>query len=98
MVPGTRRLSASFGIGIIQLDLEEPNSSTVLVPSRERGELDWDTLNKLSIMNKDVLDLLKRIKKDLQAKEVRRDNYDRILGPDELVASIAGIAGSPAAP
>ncbi len=83
-----RRLAASFGIGIIQLDLEEPDSSNILVPARERDALDWDALNKLA-MNKDVLDILKRIKNDLQTKEIRPEGYDPILRPEELIASIS---------
>ena len=47
-----RRLSASFGIGVIELDIEDPNSSHVLVPARERDALDWDALNKVA-MNKE---------------------------------------------
>ena len=82
-----RRLSASFGIGIIKLDLEDPGSSTILVPARRRDPMDWDALNKLA-MNKDVQTLLKRINKDLQTKEIRKEDYDKILGPEELIASI----------
>ena len=82
-----RRLSSSFGIGIIELDIEDPNSSHVLVPAKERDALDWGALNKVA-MNKDVQDLLKRIRTDLRAKEVRVEEYDKILQTDELVASI----------
>jgi hypothetical protein len=82
-----RRLSASFGIGIIELDIEDPTSSHVLVPAKERETLDWDALNKVA-MNKDVQDLLKRIGTDLRAKEVRVEEYDKIVAPEELVASI----------
>jgi len=82
-----RRLSASFGIGIIELDIEDPNSSSVLFPARDRDAVDWDALNKLA-MNKDVADLLKRIRNDLQGKEVLKELYDKILTPDELVSSI----------
>jgi uncharacterized protein len=49
--------------------------------------MDWDALNKLA-MNKDVQALLKRIKKDLQTKEIRREDFDKLLGPEELRASI----------
>jgi hypothetical protein len=82
-----RRLSASFGIGIIELDIEDPNSSHVLVPAREREALDWDALNKVA-MNKDVQDLLKRIRNDLQTQEIRWEEYDKIIQPEELLASI----------
>jgi hypothetical protein len=82
-----RRLSASFGIGIIELDVEDPNASHVLVPAKEREALDWDALNKVA-MNGDVQDLLKRIGTDLRAKEVRLEEYDKVLGTEDLVAAI----------
>ena len=82
-----RRLSASFGIGIIELDIEDPDSSHVLVPARERDALDWDALNKVA-MNKDMQDLLKRIRNDLQTKEIRKEGYDKIFSPEELLSSI----------
>jgi hypothetical protein len=71
-----RRLSAAFGIGILSLSLDDPDSSEILAPARERA-IDWDTLNKLT-MNKDVAELLRRIKNDLQTKEVVREKYDSI--------------------
>lgn len=82
-----RRLSASFGIGIIELDIEDPNSSHVLVPAKEREAMDWDALNKVA-MNSDVRDLLRRICKDLVAKEIRSEEYDKVLQPEALIASI----------
>ncbi len=82
-----RRLSTSFGIGIIELDIEEPDSSRVLVPAREKEALNWDALDKLA-MNPDVQNLLKRIRSDLMTGEVRSELYDKVLSPEELVASI----------
>lgn len=82
-----RRLSAAFGIGIISISLEDPDSTEILAPARERDSIDWDTLNKLT-MNKDVTELLKRIKNDLQAKEVIREKYDTVLSPGELMKTI----------
>jgi len=87
-----RRLSASFKIGIIQLDLEEPDSSSVLFPAREREAVDWDALNKLA-MNKDVEEILKRFSNDFSTKEIRKEGYDKILNSEELVNSIQPIKG-----
>jgi hypothetical protein len=50
-----RRLSTSFGIGIIALDIEDADSSAILIPAKERPSLDWDTLNKLAKMNQMLL-------------------------------------------
>jgi hypothetical protein len=82
-----RRLSGSFGIGVIRIALDDPDSSEVLFPARERDSIDWDTLNKLT-MNKDADDLLVRIKNDLHTKEVIQEKYDRILSRDDLAKSV----------
>jgi hypothetical protein len=78
-----KRLSTSFGIGIIRLDVEDPNASEIILPAREKDLLDWDTINKLT-MNKDFKEFLKRIRIDLQSKEIRKEMYDRILSETEL--------------
>jgi hypothetical protein len=82
-----RRLSASFGIGVIRIALDDPDSSEVLFPAREKDIIDWDTLNKLT-MNKDVEELLVRIRNDLHTKEVIREKYDAILSQDDLAKKV----------
>lgn len=82
-----RRLSAAFGIGVIALSLDDPDSSEVLFPAREREAIDWETLNKLT-MNADVLELLTRIKNDLQTKEIITEKYDPVPTAEQLAKSI----------
>ncbi len=78
------RLSTSFGIGIIRLELEAPENSEVTFPAKERTQVDWNTVNKLATMNKDVKQLLVRFKNDLNNKEVTKEQYDTILSAEEL--------------
>ncbi|WP_373513096.1 COG2958 family protein [Persicitalea sp.] len=78
------RLSTSFGIGIIKLDIENPLSSEVILPARTRDNLDWETVNKLTL-NKDFKDFLKRIKNDLTSNEIRKEKYDKVFEPEELI-------------
>ena len=78
------RLSTSFGIGIIKLDVENPLSSEVILPARTRENLDWETMNKLTF-NRDFKDFLKRIKNDLTSNEIRKEEYDRIYEPEDLM-------------
>ncbi len=85
-----RRLSAAFGIGVISLSVEDPDSSEVLFPAREREAIDWETLNKLT-MNADVLELLTRIKNDLQTKEIITEKYDPVPTADQLTKSLKKI-------
>jgi hypothetical protein len=80
-----KRLSSSFGIGIIQLDIEDPDSTQTILPARSRENVDWETVNKLAGMNQDFRDFLKRIKTDITSREVRRELYDRVLSKEELL-------------
>lgn len=81
------RLSSSFGIGVIKLDLDDPDSSEIMLPAELKDTLDWDTVNKLS-MNQDFRDFLKRVKVDLSSNEIRKEKYDKILDKESLVKSI----------
>ena len=82
------RLSASFGIGIIKVDVEDPDSSEILFPARFKSELDWDTINKLSMENRDFKEFVKRIKIDISSKEVRKEKYDKVSEIEKLKESI----------
>ena len=81
------RLSTSFGIGVIKLDINDPLSSEILLPARTRGVLDWETINKLTL-NRDFKEFLKRIKNDLASNEIRKEKYDRIFESEELIKMI----------
>jgi hypothetical protein len=81
------RLSTSFGIGVIRLDIEDPYSTEIVFPAKSKDAVDYDTVNKLTF-NPDFLDLLKRIKNDIQSREIRREMYDTVLQKDELVKSL----------
>lgn len=83
-----RRLSGLFGIGIIELDTDDPNSSEVLFPAKFKPELDWDTINKLAGENKDFMEFVKRIRIDFSSKEVRREQYDPVEDPTEYYKRI----------
>ena len=76
-----RRLSTSFGVGVIALNLGEPDASEVLFPATNRESLDWDMMNKLATMNPDFRGFMNRIKIDIQSKEIRKEWYDAIPSP-----------------
>lgn len=82
-----RRLSTSFGIGVIQLNLGDPDASEIIYPARARETLDWDAINKLT-MNADFREFLRRVRIDISSKEIRKEKYDRILERDELIKTI----------
>jgi len=71
-----RMLFAAHGIGLIKLDVESPSESQVLIPARERGEIDWDTANRLATENKDFLEYVKLVKQFYQTGEARLVDWD----------------------
>lgn len=83
-----KRLSTAFGIGIIKIDIEDPDSSEVLFPAKFKSELDWDTINKLSMENRDFNEFVKRIKIDISSKEVRKEKYDKVNDVEKLKETI----------
>lgn len=83
------RLSSAFGVGIIKLNILDPDSSELILPARSRESIDWETANKLATMNPDFRDFLKRIRTDIASREVRREMYDKIFDADELLHGLA---------
>ena len=71
-----RMLFAAHGIGLIKLDVENPSESQVLIPARERGEIDWDTANRLATENKDFLAYVKLVRQFYQTGEARLADWD----------------------
>lgn len=77
------RLSTSFGIGIIKLNLEDPNSTEITYPAKFRDALDWETINKLT-MNSDFKEFIKLIKTDIISKKIHLKEYDIIIEEEKL--------------
>ncbi len=82
------RLSTSFGIGVITLDIDDPDSSNIILPAKNKVDLDWETINKLSEDNSDFRNFLRGIKIDLFAKEVRKERYDKVYDSEALIDRI----------
>jgi len=80
-----KRLSTAFGIGVIQLDIDDPDSTEILLPARVKEVVDWDTVNKLSGINRDFREFLRRIRVDMTSREVRKELYDPLMDKDELM-------------
>lgn len=53
-----RMLAALHGIGFIRLDTENPAESQILIPSRERADIDWANCNRLAAENSDFRDVI----------------------------------------
>jgi hypothetical protein len=74
-----QRLASSFGIGIIQLDPLDIDSSRVLYPARQKEALDWETVNKLCEQNSDFEEFLKAVKIDFESRRFHKNEYDSVV-------------------
>ena len=83
-----KRLSTAFGIGVIKLDIDDPDASEITFPAKHKGDLDWDTINKLANDNPDFRKFIKRIKIDLSSKEIRKEKFDKVFEVDKLLERI----------
>ncbi len=73
-----RRLSAAFGIGIIELDKKDPEASLIIVGARYNEQLDWITINKIAGLNPDFKDFITKVGKDSSTKNVSKEWYQKV--------------------
>ena len=78
------RLSTSFGIGVIKLNIEDPHSSEIIFPAKIRDTLDWETINKLT-MNADFKEFITTVKIDITSKKIHKKEYDIVEEIDNLI-------------
>jgi len=71
-----KRLSQSFGIGVIQLDLDEPIDSLILYPAEERSEIDWETVNRISTVNSDFADFIRVVSNSIKINHPALSGFD----------------------
>lgn len=78
------RLSASFGIGMIILDLDDIDSSTVMFPARSKDYLDWETMNKLCEQNEDFETFIDDVQRDYAGKKIHPSEYEDIISDTDF--------------
>ncbi|SET62078.1 COG2958 family protein [Thorsellia anophelis] len=71
-----RMLFAAHGIGLIKLDVENPAESQVLIPAREKDNVDWDMANRLTNENRDFVEYIKLVKQFYQTGEANPRDWD----------------------
>jgi hypothetical protein len=79
------RLSQSFGIGVIQLNIAEPVDSTVLLAAREKSEIDWKTVDRIAALNPDFKEFLNSVAKSVKINQPAMNGFDKLLTDAELV-------------
>ena len=71
-----RMLFSLHGIGLIQIAPENPAESQILIPARERPEVDWTTCNRLTRENKDFRQFIKLVRQFHQTDDPRPKDWD----------------------
>ncbi|MDR5638440.1 HTH domain-containing protein [Thermosynechococcus sp. PP42] len=85
------RLSSSFGIGVIKLDINNPDDSVILIPAREKEFVDINTMNRLAAINPNFREFLRGIKNELTSREIRKEWSDRVLSAEALIQSMINV-------
>lgn len=79
-----RRLNNAFGIGIIRLNPVNISQSDILFTSKERKNLDWDTIERLADENEDFRTFIADVAADTTDNDKRlRGDYDKYFVDDE---------------
>lgn len=71
-----RLLAASYGIGLIRLNVDDPSESEILIPARERADIDWDACNRLTLENTDFRNFISWIRQFHQTDNARVGDWD----------------------
>lgn len=71
-----RMLTSLHGIGVIRLDADNPTESEIIIPAKERVEIDWNTANRLVSENKDFLDYVELVRQFYQTENPRTKDWD----------------------
>jgi hypothetical protein len=88
------RLSQSFGIGVIQLNISNPDDCTVLLAPRKNSELDWQTVDRIAAVNPDFGGFISSVAKSVKINHLTVDGFDKILTDIELEVHLKKIQGN----
>jgi len=72
-----RMLSGLHGIGVIRLDVDNVAESQIMIPARERSEIDWSTVSRLVDENSHFNKYIKLIRQFYQTGDPRPNDWDR---------------------
>ncbi|NDW15457.1 HrgA protein [Alteromonas genovensis] len=72
-----RMLSALHGIGVILLNHENPSESEMMLPSKSRADVDWQSVNRILVENSDFKDYIELVSTYYQTGRVRARDWNR---------------------
>ena len=85
LISELRRLNNAFGIGIIKLDPENISESEILIPSKIKPEIDWNTIEILLKKNDNFKNFMEIVRGDIALGRVANLlNYDKVMSDEEF--------------
>lgn len=73
-----RMLSSLHGIGVILLNPENPSESEMMLPSKPRPEVDWQSVNRILVENVDFKDYIELVSTYYQTGRVRARDWNKL--------------------
>ena len=73
-----RMLSSLHGIGVILLNPENPSESEMMLPSKSRAEVDWQSVNRILVENTDFKDYIELVSTYYQTGRIRARDWNKI--------------------
>ena len=71
-----RMLCSLHGIGLIQIERENPSESRILIPAGEKADVDWATCNRIAKENEDFRAFVKLVRQFHQTGDPRPKEWD----------------------
>lgn len=87
------RLTNAFGIGIIQLNVDDIDSSHILFQAENKSDLDWGTIDKLCNLNPDFRKFVDCLNASFRADKVFDNACDEVKPRDDLMHYIQNKLG-----
>lgn len=70
-------LSSLHGIGLMQLDIDDPNESQILIPARERPAVDWQSADRVAKENADFEAFIRNVKNYYLTNDLRDSDWEK---------------------
>ncbi|MEI6131965.1 MAG: HTH domain-containing protein [Bacillota bacterium] len=84
------RLALAYGIGVIQLNIENPDESKVLSEAHYNETIEWGFVNYLFELNNDYKTFIEASIDILKTEELYREKFDKVATQPEIMDFVEG--------
>lgn len=88
------RLSLAYGIGLIKIDINNPDESKILFEAKTNETLEWSFINYLFEMNSDYKTFIDASVDIMKTETIYKEKFDYIATQDEIQKYVAGFKTS----